>query len=145
MSPDIVWLDLINRKMNDKISFNCWKCGLVIENIPLPLSRAETCPSCVADLHVCRQCEYYDVSKASACREPIAEHVSDKTRANFCGYLTIKSDIVNPNNTQESDVNALGALFGLDDTEALSPATDEEAKSALDDLFGLDDADSRDK
>ena len=131
--------------MSDKISFNCWKCGKEIEDIPLPLSRAETCPNCVADLHTCRQCEFYDTSKASACREPVAEHVSDKTRSNFCGYLTIKTGLTNQKGGAESNIDALGNLFGLETNPALSPSTNEQAKSALDDLFGLDAGDNQDK
>ena len=124
--------------MSDKISFNCWKCSKEIENIPLPLSRAETCPDCVADLHTCRQCEYYDTSKANECQEPVAEYVSDKTRANFCGYLTIKTGLMNQSDGQESNVDALGDLFGLDTKPALSPSTNEQAKTALDELFGIE-------
>ncbi len=125
--------------MNDRISFNCWKCGEKVEDIPLPLSRAETCRKCLADLHTCRQCEFYDTSKASACREPVAEHVSDKIRANFCGYLTINNNPISHAGMKDSDVGALGELFGLDAAQALSPSTDEQAKNALDNLFGLDD------
>ena len=66
---------------------NCWKCGASLKDIPLPFSRYSKCKSCKADLHVCRMCEFYDRTVSKMCREPIAEEVKNKQRANFCGYL----------------------------------------------------------
>jgi len=68
-------------------TLNCWRCGAVVVDEPLPLSRTAECRQCRAELHVCRMCEFYDTSKANACREPVAEPVADKTRANFCGWF----------------------------------------------------------
>lgn len=33
----------------------------------------------------CKNCTWYDTTAANQCREPTAEFVSDKERANFCG------------------------------------------------------------
>lgn len=68
-------------------TLNCWRCGTAITDEPLPLSRTAECRACHAELHVCRMCEFYDTSKAKSCREPVAEPVADKTRANFCGWF----------------------------------------------------------
>lgn len=68
-------------------ALNCWRCGAAVVDEPLPLSRTAACRACHAELHVCRMCEFYDTSKAKACREPVAEPVADKTRANFCGWF----------------------------------------------------------
>jgi hypothetical protein len=65
----------------------CWKCGADLAVLTLPLSRRDECPRCRAELHVCRMCQDYDEQVAKKCREPIAEEVSDKTRANFCDYF----------------------------------------------------------
>jgi len=35
------------------MSLQCWKCGATL-TLLLPLSRTETCPSCRAPLHTCR-------------------------------------------------------------------------------------------
>lgn len=32
-------------------------------------------------------CRFYDTRKAKSCAEPVADEVSDKERANFCGYF----------------------------------------------------------
>ena len=66
---------------------SCWKCGASLEGVPLPISRMGECLSCRAELHVCRLCEFYDTSVAEDCREPMAQEVKDKTRANFCEYF----------------------------------------------------------
>jgi hypothetical protein len=65
----------------------CWKCGASLAALSLPLLRRDECPACHAELHVCRMCVDYDVSVAKHCREPIAEEVRDKTRANFCDFF----------------------------------------------------------
>ena len=65
----------------------CWKCGADLATLTLPLSRRDECARCRAELHVCRLCADYDTSVAKQCREPTAEEVSDKTRANFCDFF----------------------------------------------------------
>ncbi|MEM7468818.1 MAG: hypothetical protein AAF387_18270 [Pseudomonadota bacterium] len=123
--------------MSDKISLNCWNCGDLVADIPLPMARNENCPACHADLHVCRQ---YDTSKASACQEPVAEHIVEKSRANFCGYLMVNTSLQTHSGDSAEQLGELNNLFGLDSGEhAPSPSTSSEAKSALDDLFGLSD------
>ncbi|NIT67742.1 MAG: hypothetical protein GWM93_13850, partial [Gemmatimonadetes bacterium] len=69
------------------VSLSCWKCGHALDDMPMPLGRRDECPACATDLHVCRMCEFYDTSVAKSCREPIAEEVTDKERANFCDYF----------------------------------------------------------
>ena len=68
-------------------ALDCWKCGAPLEDMPLPVGRSEYCRACRAEVHVCRMCRFYDLSKARHCAEPVAEPVLDKQRANFCGYF----------------------------------------------------------
>jgi len=68
-------------------SLVCWKCGTALAALTLPLSRRDECPSCRAELHVCRMCAEYDESLAHKCREPTAEEVTVKTAANFCDFF----------------------------------------------------------
>lgn len=69
------------------MQFNCWKCN---ESIQLPagarVGTRDTCPRCNADLHACRNCDFYDPSKNNQCSEPQAEWVRDKEAANYCDY-----------------------------------------------------------
>ncbi|MDE2345188.1 MAG: hypothetical protein KGL13_01845 [Gammaproteobacteria bacterium] len=65
----------------------CWKCGATLREVPQPLSRISLCLSCRAELHVCRQCCFYDTHKAESCTEQRADPPKDKQRANFCEYF----------------------------------------------------------
>lgn len=47
----------------------------------------DECAHCGADLHVCLNCRFYDAAAYNECREPQAERVVDKERANFCEYF----------------------------------------------------------
>ena len=92
----------------------CWKCGASLAPLTLPLRRLEECPACHAELHVCRMCVDYDTRVAKHCREPIAEEVSDKTRANFCDLFKPRPLAFVPPNTAEVDKARaeLEKLFG---------------------------------
>ena len=92
----------------------CWKCGASLSELSLPLRRLDECPKCRAELHVCRMCVDYDVSVAKHCREPTADEVSDKTRANFCDHFKPRAGAYTPPNTAEVDKARieLERLFG---------------------------------
>ena len=66
----------------------CAGCGADLGR-PERVGRRDTCPACGVDLRACRHCRFYDVGAADACREPQAERVADKTRANFCDYFAV--------------------------------------------------------
>jgi hypothetical protein len=50
-------------------------------------SRRDTCPSCGADLHSCVQCDFYAPGHYNDCREPQADRVLDREKANFCDFF----------------------------------------------------------
>jgi len=81
----------------------CWKCGASLAALSLPLRRLDECPSCRAELHVCRMCVDYDPRVAKQCREPTAEEVRDKTRANFCDYFKPRPGAYVPTDTSEAE------------------------------------------
>jgi hypothetical protein len=91
----------------------CWKCGTALADLLLPVGRSEYCRACRAEIHVCRMCRFYDLSKARQCAEPVAEPVQDKERANFCGYFEPVAGRFRPSNTGADTARAaLEALFG---------------------------------
>jgi hypothetical protein len=65
---------------------NCWKCGNRVETLER-IGFRQDCPKCDWPLHVCRNCTLYDPAYNNQCREPMAERVVDKERANFCEYF----------------------------------------------------------
>ncbi len=91
-------------------------------------------------------CEFYDTSVAKSCREPVADEVRDKERANFCGYFKPIPDAYRPGDSSESDEARakLAALFG-DEVEAKDGAASgakseaDAAREKLEQLFGIDD------
>jgi hypothetical protein len=52
------------------------------------VSRTDECPHCSSDLHCCLNCSNYDPSAHNRCREPQAEWVTDREKANFCDFFT---------------------------------------------------------
>ena len=118
----------------------CWQCGEALGELPTPLPRREECPACGRDLHVCKMCEFYDTSVAKSCREPIAEEVKDKERANFCDYLRPRPGAHTPRDAGAAAAarSELDALFGLDSTPASEADPAAEARAKLDALFGDD-------
>jgi len=121
-------------------NYVCWKCGASIQDWPLPLSRLAECTKCRSDLHVCRTCKFYDDRVAKSCREPIAEEIKEKTRANFCGYFVLRPGAFD-NHGQQAATAARAALTSLfSDTPASTtepaPNSPTDARRQLDALFG---------
>ena len=77
-------------------SLKCWRCGAALEDLSLPLARLDECPECLAELHICKMCSYYDPAVTKACREDDAEEVKEKQRANFCDYFKPSPDAFVP-------------------------------------------------
>jgi hypothetical protein len=67
----------------------CFACDAEV-----PLAAAErvgfrdACRRCGADLHVCRNCAHHDPAAYNECREPNAERVAERDRANRCDYFS---------------------------------------------------------
>ncbi len=117
----------------------CWQCGVSIAHLSLPLSRFDECRSCRASLHACRLCQFHEVTVAKQCREPIAEEVKDKERANFCDYFQPRPGAWTDKGVTEGEraKAALAALFGGGPQSAANPDTAaDDARRKLDDLFG---------
>ncbi len=92
----------------------CWNCGASLAQLSLPLRRLDECPKYRAELHVCKLCVDYDTRVAKHCREPTAEEVRDKTKANFCDFYKPRAGAYTAPNTSEDDKarSELEKLFG---------------------------------
>jgi hypothetical protein len=67
---------------------DCFACGARIElRSGERVGYRDVCPACDADLHACRNCAHHDPGAYNECREPNAERVSDRERANRCDYF----------------------------------------------------------
>ena len=115
----------------------CWKCGASLEHLSLPLRRLEECRACGAELHACRLCEFFDPAVAKSCREPVAEEVKDKTRANFCDYFRPRPHAWGGAGGAQADARArLDALFTDAPQEPPDSSPGDEARARLEELFG---------
>ena len=121
----------------------CWKCGASLAALSLPLRRLDECKSCGAELHVCKMCVDYDTAVAKSCREPIAEEVQDKERANFCDYFKPRADAYKPRDSAAVARSRAGldSLFGgtppagKSDPGATSGSGSGEGRTKFDELF----------
>jgi hypothetical protein len=83
-------------------------------------------------------CEFFDAAAPQQCREPVAEHVPDKSRANFCGYFRISPHAFTGSSEPSADARRdLDALFGdaSPDAPAETDAVNDAARDPLEDLF----------
>ena len=67
----------------------CSQCNKQVGTGPKVHFRDE-CPHCAADLHVCKNCLFYDPNAYNECKEVMAERIADKERSNFCDYFVPK-------------------------------------------------------
>ena len=123
-------------------SLLCYRCGHSLETLTLPLGRRDECPSCVAELHVCRMCRHYDPRVPEACLEDDALEVIEKERANFCDYFKPSASAYTPGFNEATDEakDQLAALFGDSASEGgdspnSPPSEDDDALSRAEDLF----------
>lgn len=95
-------------------ALSCYRCGASLADLSLPLGRAEECPQCTVQLHVCRMCQFYDPQVPKQCREDDAEEVREKLRPNFCDYFKPSADAHDPSlaSAEEKSRGQLDALFG---------------------------------
>ncbi len=70
-----------------EIRFPCFSCQkeLVYQHPP---GRRDDCSFCGADVHSCKNCKHFDRNAYNECREPAADVVQIKDRANFCDFFT---------------------------------------------------------
>ena len=64
----------------------CHHCGREVQLLS-GVQRTDGCPSCHSDLKCCLNCRFFDPAMNNQCREPQAEWVTDKAKANFCEFF----------------------------------------------------------
>lgn len=99
----------------------CWKCGKTLDFTGV-VSRSDVCPSCGADVRSCRNCTFYEPGSHYDCHESVDELVTDKERANFCGFFRLNAD------AGKSSASGSGSSSAQDKAAA--------ARQAFNSLFG---------
>jgi hypothetical protein len=64
----------------------CFHCGREV-TAGTKVARADSCPHCLSDLKVCRNCRFFDPGVNNQCRETAAEWTPEKEKANFCEFF----------------------------------------------------------
>lgn len=90
----------------------CFSCKKELKITERP-GRNDTCPFCGSDLKVCKSCRFYDEGAYNSCREPRAERVVEKEKANFCDYFEFRdSQAEQTKDMAEEAKRKLDELFG---------------------------------
>jgi len=90
--------------------FSCFKCSTLhkLERVGF----RQECDSCNEDMHVCKNCEFYDESSYNECREPNADRILEKERSNLCEFFSTKSpDGKSVEDKKDDLLSAAEALF----------------------------------
>lgn len=69
---------------------HCFECKKMTQS-PSKIGFREECSHCRADLHVCKNCEFFDLKAYNECREPSADVVREKEKSNFCDFFSARS------------------------------------------------------
>jgi hypothetical protein len=107
----------------------CFNCSTAL---PADVDFNGVCPKCAAELHCCKQCNYFDPSTRFQCAKPIPVRIAIKDKANECALfkprVTVARDGVAANNGHGSAAPPSAAA-------PLVPRNADDARSAFDKLF----------
>ena len=93
-------------------------CQACQTEIPLAAGESvgfrDACDRCRSDLHICLNCAHHDSAIYNECREPNAERILDRDRANRCEYFRPLSGAGAADTGRASTISNLENLFKKD-------------------------------
>lgn len=70
------------------MSVKCYNCQASLSLASnIDISRNEECENCYSNLRCCKMCSFYDKTSYNECREPTANRIVEKEKANFCDFF----------------------------------------------------------
>lgn len=69
----------------------CFSCQKELKFSDLKIGFREECPHCRADVHVCKNCLFWDPKVYNECKETAADVVREKDRANYCEFFQLNT------------------------------------------------------
>lgn len=69
--------------------FHCQKINQISDKVHF----RDECESCGQDLHSCKQCQNYDEGSYNECKDPSADRILDKEKANYCDFYIVKAGV----------------------------------------------------
>jgi hypothetical protein len=93
------------------MSVKCYKCCADLAlSVGQNTARNEECPQCYANIHSCMMCEFYDTTAYNECKEPTADRILEKEKANFCDHFKLSGG-AGAVDQKDSLLSAAEALF----------------------------------
>ena len=77
--------------MDDTPQGACWHCGAALG--AYDFGRETNCIACGKPTRVCRNCRWHARGVSNECREPMAERILEKERANYCDFFEPSTEI----------------------------------------------------
>ena len=94
------------------MSVKCYNCQADLDlSVNNQVMRSEECPKCYVNIRSCRMCKFYDKSSYNECREPVAERIVDKEKANFCDHFSLSEGLNSLEDKTNDALAAANALF----------------------------------
>lgn len=75
------------------------------------IAKNEECEHCYASIHSCRMCTFYDQTVYNECREPNAERIVEKEKANFCDFFVLSASDSSGAPSKDDHLNKFNSLF----------------------------------
>jgi hypothetical protein len=98
--------------MNTLKKIECFACHKPLGLEPAQkIGKNEECEYCYASIHSCRMCSFYDAKAYNQCREPSAERIVEKEKANYCDYFVLQSHCADGNEQLSENLNKFNSLF----------------------------------
>ena len=88
----------------------CFHCQKEI-SAEAKIVRQSVCEKCGSYLHCCFNCHFYDPKAYNQCREPTAERVLEKDKANFCFFFNAGDGKPQAGDRADEARKKLDALF----------------------------------
>ncbi len=94
-----------------RVQVQCFSCQTQLDFEDKVGFRSE-CSQCMADVHVCKNCEFYDPKVYNECRETSADVIREKERSNYCEFFKPRPLAGAKETTSKDDLKAAAeALF----------------------------------
>jgi hypothetical protein len=105
----------------------CFNCATAL---PADVDFSGVCPKCSADLHCCKQCNYFDPSTRFQCAKPIPVRIPIKDKVNECPLFKPRVTVARDGVSTNGYPAAASAPSGPP-----APRNADDARSAFDKLF----------
>ena len=88
----------------------CHKCAGELD-LFTKVGRQDSCDHCLADLHCCKNCDFYEPGANNDCREDMTAYIPDREKSNFCSSFVMSPKKPNQVADKASVKSKLDALF----------------------------------